>query len=74
MYHPKVGKFYDKSTYFKTPENHSLVFEGICLELKSVFYFLLEGAFLDIFKVSQLLQKDKCPPSILCVYTETHTC
>ena len=35
-----------------------------------LFFFLFGCALLDIFKVCQFSQTDKCLPSVLCVYME----
>lgn len=72
MCHPKVGNLNDKSTYFKTQENFTFVFEGNCPKLRifALLVFFFGCALLDIFKVCQFSQTDKCLPSVLCVYME----
>lgn len=42
MCHPKVGNLNDKSTYFKTQENFTFVFEGNCPKLRifALFFFV----------------------------------
>ena len=69
MCYPKVGNFYDKSTYLKTQENLSFVFEGNCpkLNIFALLFFCLDE-YSWIFSKSVTFHKWTSVSQVSCVY------